>query len=463
MSIEDAGMRNLIRTTISKFKDRVDYLEMRVQQSEKDLISFKGRELETLSSGAELGGCVRALYKGGWGFATFNNLEEVDKFAEAAIGQAREIGRSKSELAEVGVFEDEVKIEAKRDPRSITLDDKLKLAGSYNEIILDYDPRISSSAVIYYDRFHRIWFGNSDGSNIMQEKLDIGGTCSAIAVNENTTQMQWVPFGSSDDYSVAEGLEDKIRKACSDVLDQLEAPKVKSGRYTVIADPRLAGVFVHEAFGHLSEGDNVYENDKLRKIMTFGSKFGREILNIYDTGLSKGRRGYLKYDDEGVPTEKTYLVCNGELVGRLHSRETAGKLKEKPTGSARAMSYRYPPICRMRDTQIEAGKATLEEMLSGIDKGVYVVGSKGGQTAIELFTFAAAKAYMVRNGKIAEMVRDVTLSGNLFNTLNNIDAIAGDQETHDGPGGCGKNQQFPLPVSDGGPHIRILDCVVGGE
>ena len=82
----------------------------------------------------------------------------------------------------------------------------------------------------------------------------------------------------------------------------------------------------------------------------------------------------------------------------------------------------------MRDTRIEAGNDTLEDMLAGIDEGVYVIDSKGGQTAVELFTFSAGRAYMIRNGKVAEMVRDVTLSGNLFTTLKNIDAIAGDQE-----------------------------------
>jgi TldD protein len=117
----------------------------------------------------------------------------------------------------------------------------------------------------------------------------------------------------------------------------------------------------------------------------------------------------------------------------------------------------------MRDTRIEGGTGTLDEIMDGIDEGIYVIGSKGGQTAIELFTFTASKAYMIRKGRIAEMVRDVTLSGNLFKTLQNIDAIAGDEQYHDGPGGCGKGAQFPLPVSLGGPHTRILDCVIGGE
>ena len=91
---------------------------------------------------------------------------------------------------------------------------------------------------------------------------------------------------------------------------------MKGGEYTVILDPILAGTFIHEAFGHLSEGDNVYEDKNLQEVMKLGREFGGRILNVYDTGLDKGERGYLVYDDEGVPTEKTYLIREGKLVGQ---------------------------------------------------------------------------------------------------------------------------------------------------
>jgi len=222
-------------------------------------------------------------------------------------------------------------------------------------------------------------------------------------------------------------------------------------------------VFIHEAFGHLSEGDNVYENKKLQELMTLGAVYGSEKLHVYDTGLQLGSRGYLKYDDEGVPTERTYLIKAGKLVGRLHSRETAGAMREKPTGNARAVSYRFPPICRMRDTCVGAGDVSLEEMIEDTDLGVYAINTTGGETWHELFTFGAERGYMIRQGKIAEMVRDVTLSGNLFTTLKNIDAIGSDQTPFNGPGGCGKGGQFPLPVGHEGPHIRIRDVIIGGE
>jgi TldD protein len=297
----------------------------------------------------------------------------------------------------------------------------------------------------------------------VQEKVDIGGMCAAICAKGDKTRTQRVMFGSNNDYSCAEGLEEKVKEGCENAMGQLRAPKVKAGRYTVIADPGLTGVFIHEAFGHLSEADDVYENKKLQELMTLGADYGSAKLNVYDTGLRMGARGYLKYDDEGVPTEKSYLIRNGKLVGRLHTRETAGAMGEKPTGNARALSYRFPPICRMRDTCVEGGDVSFEEMVRDIDLGVYAINATGGETWHELFTFGAERGYMIRNGKVAEMVRDVSLSGNVFATLKNIDAIGNDQTLREGPGGCGKGGQMPLPASEEGPHIRIRDVVIGGE
>jgi TldD protein len=245
-------------------------------------------------------------------------------------------------------------------------------------------------------------------------------------------------------------------------VELLGAPHVKAGEYTVVLDPILAGVFAHEAFGHLSESDFVYENDRLKEVMVLGKTFGGPGLNIVDGAAVPGLRGSFKYDDEGVPAAKTYLIREGKLVGRLHSRETAAKMGEKPTGNARAINYRHPPIVRMTNTYIEPGKASFDELIADIKEGVYARNWYGGMTSMEMFTFSAGEAYMIRNGKLAEALRPVVLTGNVFETLGHIDGFAADLEMNQG-GGCGKAGQMPLPVSNGSPHIRIRKCLVGGR
>jgi TldD protein len=196
--------------------------------------------------------------------------------------------------------------------------------------------------------------------------------------------------------------------------------------------------------------------------MVLGKRFGGKHLNIIDDPTIPNLRGSYKYDDEGTLAGSTYLIREGILEGRLHSRETAAKMGERTTGNARAVNYLFPPIVRMSNTFIESGSASFEGMLGDIEEGVYVKDWYGGTTSLEMFTFSAGEAYMIRRGRLAELLRPVVLTGNVFTTLQNIDAIGNDLEMNQG-GGCGKGGQYPLPVSNGSPHIRIRHCVVGGR
>ena len=178
----------------------------------------------------------------------------------------------------------------------------------------------------------------------------------------------------------------------------LDAPSVQGGKYTVVLNPKMAGVFIHEAFGHLSEADFVYENDRMKALMVLGKRFGPDALHIIDDGSIPGLRGSHKYDDEGTRTQKNYLIKEGTLVGRLHSRETAAKMGEQPTGNARAISYHTEPIVRMTNTYIDQGDASFEDIIKDIKLGVYALDAFGGQTTMEMFTFSAAYGYMIRDG-----------------------------------------------------------------
>ena len=97
-----------------------------------------------------------------------------------------------------------------------------------------------------------------------------------------------------------------------------------------------------------------------------------------------------------------------------------------------------------------------------MEDGFYVKNWYGGNTAMEEFTFSAGETYRIRNGRIAELHRPCKLKGNVFDTLKNLDAIAGDLDMNEG-GGCGKAGQSPLPVSNGSPHIRIRQCQLAGK
>jgi TldD protein len=443
-------------------KPRADYLEARFEESQTSHIAYRGKELESIGRSTASGGNARALVKGGWGFTSFNSFDKLADRLSQAAAQARSVGNGKSDLASIPPTTDSVPSGVMQNPVSIPLSEKKRLLDEYNEIIWSV-PQIQTSSINYTDSRRKVIFLSSEGSFITQERADVNLLFNAVAAKDGEVQQMNIVVGSRGDFNAVSGLHAQVKEIAEHAVALLSAPQVKGGEYTVVLDQVMTGLFTHEAFGHLSEADFVYENERMREIMVLGKQFGGKMLNIVDSASDPpGTRGSYKYDDEGTPSVKTYLIREGTLVGRLHSRETAARMNEKPTGNARAVNYRFPPIVRMTNTYIEPGAVSLNDMLADIKEGIYFKNWYGGTTAMEMFTFSAGEAYMIRHGKIAEMLRPAVLTGNVFTTLQNIDAIGNDLDFNQG-GGCGKGAQNPLPVAVGGPHIRIQHCLIGGK
>ena len=185
-----------------------------------------------------------------------------------------------------------------------------------------------------------------------------------------------------------------------------------------------------------------------------GTRVGAELLNIYDTGIPTGS-GYVPYDDEGTKARMTYLIRDGILAGRLHSAATAAALEEDVTGNARAMSFEYEPIVRMTSTCIGPGRQTVEDLFAGVREGIYIKDYKHG-SGMSTFTIAPNVAYMIRDGRLAEPVRIAVITGNVMETLHQIDGLSEESKLcSNASGGCGKMEQWPLRVAFGGPYVRV--------
>jgi TldD protein len=455
-------MKNRIREALGGSK--ADYTEIRLEEREATTIAYRGKDLETASAVIDAGGIVRCLCRdGGWGVATFNDRDDLQTKVEQAYQCARVAQAEEPiELAQIPVVEDRITVSLKRDFRGVSMAEKKALAERYNAILLAHSEKIVDTNTRYMDAFSRVLFASSEGTFIEEERPMVTAYTFVTARDGDNVQEAFESRSGQYGFEFVEGLEDLATTAAQRAVDLLKAETVVGGRYPVVLNPLLAGVFIHEAFGHLSESDFVYENPKAQEMMVLGRRFGPDILNVFDDGSLPGLRGTHKYDDEGTPMGRADLIKDGILVGRLHSRETAAKMGEQPTGSARATGYRYPPIVRMTNTAIEGGDTPVEEMIGDIKLGIYACNMFGGQTALENFSFSSAYAYMIRDGQVAEMVKDVILAGNLFATLESIDAIGDDFEWSHAAGACGKGQGG-LPVTDGAPHIRIQDVIIGGR
>ncbi|MCR4404787.1 MAG: TldD/PmbA family protein [Candidatus Acetothermia bacterium] len=456
-------LQSAIRAALAS--SRADYTEIRLEREWRTQVFFQRENLENIESSTEVGGIIRALVDGGWGIVVFNSLDELEKKIEEAYRTAKAVSAKvgeKSVLAPTEPVEDEVRVQLKKDFRQVSLAKKKELIERYNRLMLSV-PKVVATATRYTDSFKEWLFANSEGTFIFEERPDITLFLMATAREDGNIQQAFESFGEAQGFELVEGLEQKAEETAKRAVALLSAKPVKGGQYTVILDQELAGVFIHEAFGHLCEADFTYKNERMRELLQPGREFGVKELNVIEDGYLPGRRGNYRYDDEGVPRRRIYLIKSGVLQGLMHSRETAAKLGALPTGNARAISYRFEPIVRMRNTYIDKGSHTFAEMIRGIDHGIYAKSAFGGQTELEQFTFSAAYAYEIEHGEVGEMLRDVVLTGNVFATLKNIDMIGDDLKINGSSGGCGKGGQAPLGVTDGAPHVRIQNVIIGGR
>jgi len=453
------------RLTEALKQSRADYTEIRVERTWSSAVVFRGRRLEAATASEDVGGFVRVLNRGcGWGIASFTSLDRLP----AMVARAHDLSRAVRvdapiRLAEVAPQQADARLDLDGDVRGVPLAEKKRLLEAYNGAMLAVSDRVIDTLASYHDEVSEYWYVNSEGAALYQLRPEVVLSGTATARRNGTIEKGLESIGLRKGWRSVQDCAAGFQAAAARAVQLLDAPTVKGGTYPVVLDPELAGVFVHEAFGHLSEADFVYENPQAREMMTLGRRFGKPVLNVGDHGAAPGLRGTLPFDDEGTPTQDTPLIREGILVGRLHSRETAARLGERPTGNARAISFRHPPIVRMTNTYIAGGQGTFEDLIRDLPLGVYACGAFGGQTVLENFSFTAAYGYMIRDGHVAELVKDVVLAGNLFQTLERIEHIAGDFRWNQMGGGCGKGGQSPLPVTEGAPHVRIEEALVGGD
>ena len=321
--------------------------------------------------------------------------------------------------------------------------------------------KVNSTTVSYGNSEVEEIFLNSEGSNIQVKTSRVRMALNASATNGEIIQFGHGSLGGVKGFEIIADadIEEFGRKIGQKAVRLLDAKAAPSGRFQVITDPELTGVLIHEALGHATEGDLILQNDSILKDK-LGSKIASDIVNIYDNATLKNGFGYYPYDAEGIKTTPKQLVKDGELVSLLNSRETAAKLGMKSSGNARS-SISDQPIVRMSNTYLEPGDMNFDELIEDVSNGIYLKGSRGGQvdTGKGIFQFNAVEGFKIENGELTTPLRDVSLSGNILETLKNVDALGNDFKLS--VGYCGKDGQT-APVGDGGPHTRILNTMVGG-
>lgn len=435
-----------------------DYADIRYEKKREIRILFSGKELVDVSPSESDGFVLRVLNKG-FSSIPFTNEKDADYAIEKAQKNAELLGRTKKiRMKECKAEKGEFEPEMRENPEDFSIEEKVKLLKEYNEIPLNMGATNTNSSYTEVGRDR--YFISTEGTEI-REKLITTRIKVEIIFRENTNvQSTGAGEGSGNGLKKLRGLEEEFERKTKIARDLLGAKAVKGGKRNILADPVLAGVFTHEAFGHYSEADMVEDLPFLREKMKIGAKLGSDVLSITADPTMEGV-GYYVWDDEGIRARRVNLMEKGVLSGRLHSRRTAAEFDEPLTGHSIAEDYRYAPIIRMGNIFIERGEWSEEELIKEVKNGLYLYDFKGGQTMGEQFTFSSGYGYEIKNGERGEMVRGTNLMGNLFETLKSINAIGKNLE-FENLGTCGKGQ-WNIRSPRGAPTILINNALVGGE
>jgi len=449
-----------ILSSLDFSKLNVDYADVRIEKTDETKIMYKSGELREATQSPSLGAFVRVLKDGNWAFKSTTQLDKLQNEL-ATLEQRVALLPSKEKLAwpKREAKDYEVIRYHGNSCNIATLKEKKDFCEALLPI-LEAEKLIQGPMVFYKDQYKEKWFRSSDDITYHYDYNHAG----AYAIFTLKDGEHRYDDNSRYFFQNVKGQKEvavtQLREAIEMAKPFINAPTVAAGKYKVVLDPEVTGVFTHESFGHKSEADFMLGDEAMKAEWQMGKKVGSEILSIVDDGNWPETSGDLPIDDEGNKKEKTYLIKDGLLAGRLHSTSTAILLDESPTGNARAMNFQYEPIVRMTNTYIEKGDKSFEELISGIDHGIYIVGMKHGM-GMSTFTIAPSKAYMIEKGKITTPVKVSVISGNVFETLNLIEAIGNDFHISSSAiGGCGKMEQAPLPVADGGPSIVVSEMTV---
>jgi len=456
------------------------YADARAVVRRAQSVATKNGRVESVSDLETEGIGVRLLVDGAWGFACDRRLTRAgaEEAARRAAAFARAApGAHGRTLAPLDARKGSYRTPIERDPFDVPLADKVSFCLRADEALRRPEIKVAICTV-RAQREHKVLV-SSDGADVEQELYESGAGIDAVAVAEGVYQIRSYPSahggssaGAGWEYVESLDLERAAPGVSEQAAELLTAPLCPSGRMTVVIDAEQMALQVHESVGHPTELDRVYGTEASYAGTSFlkpgdlGSlRYGSELMNITADPTTAGGLGTFGFDDEGVPAARSPIVADGVLTGFLDSRETAARVGAGNGGSMRAESWSRMPLVRMTNLHLEPGSGSLEELLDGVDDGLYLETNRSWSIDDKRlnFQFGTQVSWEVKGGRLGRMFRDATYTGITPVFWGSLDAVAGPDEWRlHGLTNCGKGQPGQgAHVSHGAAPARFRDVQVG--
>ena len=460
------------------------YADIRIVRTSQERISVRSGVVDTLSFDESLGFGVRVLVNGCWGFASSHDItsKEVDRVTALAVNIAKASATLSKGAVNLGppvTSRGTYTTPIEEDPFTISTDHKLAL-------LMDADQRMASVKGIRSRQGNLIFikeektFANSEGAHVEQTVYEAGGGISANAVGNNEIQRRSYPqsMGRQQgcagwEYITAMDLPANAERVATEAVALLTADPCPSNIVTdiIIGSAQLA-LQIHESCGHAIELDRVLgaeaayagtsflTTDKLNNF-----RYASDVVNITADSLRVPGLGSFGWDDEGVPSQSTPIVTNGDFVGYLMSRETASGLGLTSNGCVRAASWNRIPMIRMTNVSIEPGTWKLDDLIADTDDGIFLEMNRSWSIDDRRynFQFGTEVGYEIKKGKLGRLLRNTTYTGITPEFWNSCDAVCdADHWTMWGTPNCGKGQPGQIGhTGHGAAPARFRNVRVG--
>ena len=421
-------------------------------------------------------------------------LEEAHRRARASAAQKHLTRQhhpllggslSDAELAPVAPVVDTVGATYSVDPRSVPLNNVIQMAVDGCRALQDVDGQVVYCAASASTQLLRELFISSDGADIDQTFAQTEGFAIVVCSGEHGNyelydftghQRGWeiLTNGYCNGPIVLPNFVDFCDRLSTDAREVADAPLLKppDREVVVVTNPHFNTLLIHEVVGHPSELDRAlkYETGYAGRSWflkdlndhQLGQQIASPLVSAFSDPLMEGY-GSFRYDHEGTPARRAYVIRNGVLEEFLNNRQTAAIMGVSSNGSARATEAQLVPLIRMTNTIFAPGDEDPQDIIAEVDRGYYVEGHRTPSIAEsrENFRITAVKVYEIENGQLGRLYRDGGITSDSRDYFRSIDAMGNDLRVNPIPN-CGKGQPMQAKrMSNGGPTMRGIARLTG--
>jgi TldD protein len=440
-----------------------DFAELFVEHHQTNTVQVASGEVDKVNSGIDFGIGIRLFfgYKVLYGYTNSTDEAELKRITSLLAAKDK-----REQIASAGV------LNLNRYPvqhacrmllsKDANLDSKIAFLLKVDQAARAESEYISQFIGSVLQREQQVTIFNSEGLQVDDTRHYVRVAGNTVAQKDNQQSSGMEGPGALAGWEFSEQLDAKElgQTIAQQALVKLGAEACPSGEMPVVIGNGFGGVIFHEACGHLLETTSV-----AKKASVFHDKMGEMIahpaVSAVDDGTMTNEWGSLHVDDEGMPTQRTQLIKDGKLTSFMVDKMGGLKTGYVPTGSGRRQNYKFAPTSRMRNTFIEAGEHSLDDMLTGIERGIYAKKLGGGsvQPGTGEFNFAVREAYLIENGKITKPLKTATLISTGPKVLKEISMVGNDMAL--APGMCG-SVSGSVPTTVGQPSLKVDNILVGG-